>query len=192
MNRASGFDWQSARERLQRARLAIESEARSPEQLEALYAQRAAVLAQPPAQTSDAGEAIMVFHLGAERYAIPLTRIAEVVARPRIAPAPGTLPVIAGLIQIRGEIRVTWNLRRLLGLSESDSGEGATVLLLRTTTGEAGLLVDDVEDIRTVVQSRRRPAPDGAPHAAWSTEDLVIVLDTETLLPRAAEENANP
>lgn len=192
MKRAKGFDWQSARERLERARLLIESDARSPEQLEALYRERAALLAQPlVTKSSDAGETIMVFRLGSERYAIPLTRITEVVARPRIAPAPGTLPVIAGLIQIRGEIRVTWDLRRLLGVSESESDESATVLLLRTPAGETGLLIDAVEDIRTVGQDGRRPAPERAPHAAWTTEDLVIVLDTETLLPGAAEENTN-
>lgn len=201
---AEGFDWQAARAQLERARSAIEASGRSDEQIEKLYRRRAELLAQPAAGTSAAGDAvetIMVFRLGAERYAAPLAAVAEVIARPRIAAAPGAPAEIAGLIQVRGEIRVVWDLRQLLGLpspglpgdgppGENNDGPGV-VLLLRTAAGEAGALADEVEDIRVVQEDEKRPALEKAAHAAWMTADLVTVLDTESLLPGETEENGN-
>ncbi len=184
MTANQGIDWRAARERLESARRAIESGARSDEQLDALYRARAALLAKPPgADTAARGESIMIFRLGTARYAAALADVVEVAARPRIAPAPGAPAEIAGLMQIRGEIRVVWNTARTLHLAQTDIGETASVLLLRTPAGEVGILVDDVEDIRNVNEDERRPAPEKSPHAAWMTDDLVIVLNAGSLFP---------
>jgi len=192
MSKAKEFDWTAAKQRLERARAAIESDSRSEEEVEALYRERAAMLARPIVlEKIDTGEAIMIFLLGAERYAVPLEKVAEVVARPQIAAAPGTSDEISGLVQIRGEIRVAWDIRRVLGLMAGENREGEIMLLLRTGVGEAGILVDEVEDIRAVTDNQRGSPPEGARHAAWMTDDLVIVLDTEALLPKATEENAD-
>lgn len=194
MSATEGIDWRAARERLERIRRAIESGARSDEQLDALYRARAALLSKPAGADAIApGESIMIFRLGTARYGIPLADVAEVAARPRMAPAPGAPPEIAGLMQIRGEIRVVWNTARALHLPKADVGETASVLLLRTGAGEAGILVDEVEDIRHVQEDERRPAPEKSPHAAWMTGDLVIVLNAGALIPGSrdrTEENA--
>ena len=190
MSGPKGFDWSAVHQRLERALLAIESTARSKEQLDALYRQRAVRLAMPGVdQSEDTPEEILVFRLASERYAIAVERIVQVARRPPLAPAPGAPAEIAGLVQVRGEIRVAWNLARILGLRDRESTETGSVLLIKTSHGEAGLLVDELEDVRSVAESQRRPAPDSSPQAAWMTDDLVIVLNTEVLLPQAAEEN---
>ncbi len=185
MSGAKRLDFQGARERLERALLAIESETRPPEELEAIYRQRAALLSAPlEAGAGEASEAIVVFRLGSGRYAVPLASVSEVTARPRVAPVPGSLEEMEGLIQVRGEIRVVWNLRRLLGLEPApEGGEDRTALLLRTGKGEAGVLVDEVEDIRSVRATERLPAPEDSAAGAWMTSDLVLVLNAEGLLP---------
>ncbi|HEY3839275.1 MAG TPA: chemotaxis protein CheW [Bryobacteraceae bacterium] len=190
MSGAKRFDWPSVHARLERAQLAIEFPARSKEQLEELYRERAARLARPVvAEAGGVQESILIFRLGSERYAIPVLSIAQIAKRPPVAPAPGMPAEIAGLVQIRGEIRVAWNLARVLGLPENEMSESGAVLLIKTSGGEAGLLVDEVEDVRSVNENQRRPAPERSPLAAWMTEDLVMVLNTEVLLPQAAEEN---
>jgi len=185
MSDSKRLDFQGARERMLRALTVIESDIRPREEIEAAYRQRAEWLARPlELDAGDAPEDIVIFRLGESRYAVPLRSVAEVTARPLVAPAPGAPESIAGLIQVRGEIRVLWNLRKLLGLApRGEPGENRTALLLRTGKGEAGVLVDEVEDIRTVNAPDRRPPPDDSSAGAWMTEDLIIVLDTDGLWP---------
>ena len=183
MSDSKRLNWQAARERGERALLEIESGGHSPERLEALRRARTEFLSRPlETQAADEGEAILVFRLGAELYGATLARLTEVLERPPIAAVPGTRPEIAGLIQVRGEIRVVWNLAMLLGTS-AESGRLATVLLMRNTAGaEWGLLVEEVMDIRRVREADRLPPPESARHASWTTADLVTVLNIETLL----------
>ncbi len=189
MTAREGFDWEAAKARLERARLAIDSAGHDREQMEALYRRRARVLAQPEAGTVEEGEKIIIFRLGSSRYAFPLAIVSEVIVKPRIAPAPGSPAEVAGLIQVRGEIRAVWNLGRTLGLAGANAGEAENVLLVRATGGEAGCLVGEVEDILAIKDDDRRPPPDKAAHAAWMTEGLVVVLDAEAMFPGRTERN---
>jgi purine-binding chemotaxis protein CheW len=186
-----GFDWEAAKARLERARLAIDSAGHNSEQMEALYRRRARVLAQPEAGTIEEGERIVVFQLGSSRYAFPLAIVSEVIVKPRIAPAPGSPGEIAGLIQVRGEIRVVWNLGRMLGLTEANAAESGNVLLVRAPGGEAGCLVGELEDILAIKDKDRRPAPDNAARAAWMTSSLVVVLDPAAMFPGRTERNGH-
>jgi purine-binding chemotaxis protein CheW len=189
MSARGNFDWAGAKARLERSRLAIESAGYNSEQLETLYRRRARVLAQPEAGTVERGEAIVVCRLGSARYAFPLAVVSEVIAKPRIAPAPGSPAEIAGLIQVRGEIRAVWNLARVLGLTEANAGETGTVLLVRAIGGDAGCLVGEVEDILVIKHEDRRRAPDKGPHAAWMTSDLVVVLNPAAMFSGRTERN---
>jgi purine-binding chemotaxis protein CheW len=181
MSGSKGLDWQLARERLERAQLAIETNFRTEVEFQEILRQRAAALAFEIQESEEAGETILVFRLTSGQYAVPLRSVVEVTARPAVAPAPGTPPSISGLMQVRGEIRVVWNLNLILGLPPRMEQEGAVALLLRTGNAEAAVLVDEVDDIRTVKEAGKLSAPEGALHAAWMTDDLIIVLDTERL-----------
>ena len=185
MSEPKRLNFQRAKDRLERALTTLESDSRSEEEILAIYRQRAELLSRPvESDASDAGEGIVVFRLGETRYAAPLINVSEVDASPRVAPAPGAPPEILGLMQVRGEIRVVWNLHRLLGLATPrEFGESRTVLLLRSGRGEQGVLVDEVEDIRIVDENRRKPAPEDSEHGAWMTDDLIVVLNIERLLP---------
>ena len=58
-------------------------------------------------------------------------------------------------------------------------------MLLRMVSGEVGVLVDEVEDIRNVHETERRPPPENSVEGTWMTHDLIVVLNTERLLPEA-------
>jgi purine-binding chemotaxis protein CheW len=190
MSIKKGFDWAAAKTRLERARLAIESTGYSSGQVDILYRLRAQSLAMPEAGSTEAAEhKIVVFRLGTARYGLPLEGVAEVIAKPRIAPAPGSPPDVVGLIQVRGEIRPVWNTARLLELAPLNSDETRNVLLLRNSAGEAGFLVSEVEDIRGIKDEDRMPPPEKAAHAAWMTNDLVVVLDPAAMFPGKTERN---
>lgn len=191
------LDWQAARELLERTRLAIESGQRSHQRLKTLRRTRAELLARPAeVDEAESGEAILVFRLAAALFGLPLSRVAEVFPQPPIASVPHGPAEISGLIQIRGEIRVVWDLTRILATSPSGSaeaapGEARTVLLVRNAAGnESGFLVEEVMDIRTVSQSDRLSPPETVNHAIWATADLVTVLEIDALLSGLNGENA--
>jgi purine-binding chemotaxis protein CheW len=183
------LNWAEARERLARVQQAIEeTHSHSNERREQIYKARAEVLARPGSHREDAaGEKIMIVRIGAARYGIPLPEISEVIAGSRCAPVPGAPPEVAGLIQVRGEVRPVLNAGRLLGVPADDSGDSRIILLLRRGSREIGIQVDEVEDIRTVSEEQRKPPFHGASHARWMTEDLVTVLDTNSLLKEHTE-----
>ena len=94
---------------------------------------------------------------------------------------------MAGLIQVRGEVRPVLNAGRLLSVPDDDSGDSKIILLLRRGPREIGLQVDEVEDIRTVSEDERKPPFHGAAHARWMTDDLVTVLDTDSMFKEHTE-----
>jgi chemotaxis signal transduction protein len=146
--------------------------------------QRAAQLALPPESgtSSRAEETVMIFGVGPDRFAVPLADLVQVLPRTRIAIVPGAPPEVAGLIQLRGEIRPVYRLRRLLGLSDDTRTVAPTLLLLRHRDGEFGIEVDQVDDVRTIPEAARMPASASRGHAGWMTEDLVPVLAIDSLL----------
>jgi chemotaxis signal transduction protein len=100
---------------------------------------------------------------------------------------PGAPPEVAGLIQVRGEVRPVLNAGRLLGVPGDHSRGSNIILLLRRGPREIGVQVDEVDDIRAVSQDERKPPFRGAVHARWMTDDLVTVLDTDSLLKEHTE-----
>jgi len=70
---------------------------------------------------------------------------------------------------------------------DGDSQDSKIILLLRLGSREVGIQVDGVEDIRSVSQEERKPPFHGAAHARWMTDDLVTVLDINSLLEEHTE-----
>ena len=183
------LNWAEARERLLRVQQAIEETAlHSVERREQIYRARAELLARPVSHREEsAGERIMIIRIGAVRYGIAVPEVSEVTADSTCAPVPGAPPEVAGLIQVRGEVRPVLNAGRVLGVPADDSVDSKIILLLRRGSREIGIQVDEVEDIRTVKQEERKPPFQGAAHARWMTDDLVTVLDTDSLVKEHTE-----
>ncbi|MBL8217104.1 MAG: chemotaxis protein CheW [Bryobacterales bacterium] len=179
MTERKRLDFDRAKEHMARAQQTIEMGLQGSDDVAQLYRRRAELLARvPESMEASQGEDILVFRLGDARYAIAVAAIGEVIPRPKLAPTPGSPTEIAGLLQVRGEIRVVWDLWRLLGLTATPDG-ARTVLLLRSGRG---VLVQEVEDLRRVDPRQRREAADKVPYRMWMTEDFVVVLDAEGMI----------
>jgi chemotaxis signal transduction protein len=154
----TGMDWDLVRSRLQSSERALdEAMTESPERIETAYRLRAARLAKGRAEKAPHGAAltVMVFHLRLERYAIELNQVAEAVRLERCTPVPGSPPLFAGVINLRGELLAVLDLARLLALpAGGDSGnndnESGFLLLLRRRGQGIGLKVDRIEGIRDI------------------------------------------
>jgi purine-binding chemotaxis protein CheW len=123
---------------------------------------------------------MIVFRLGDERYALFLSDVVAVHKCAKLAAVPGAPDSVAGVIQFRGEIRPVYRLHNHQAKPMAKKENSCHVILMRAAGGQFGVLVDSVEEIRTVPNEERR-LQSQSPHVAWITEDLVSVLKIETL-----------
>jgi chemotaxis signal transduction protein len=166
------------------------------QRIEAVWRERAHRLSQRPDLTGIAQDAVpvVVLGIGKERYGIDLQDVAEVFPPVLPTPVPGAAPVVAGVINVHGEIRPVIDLGRLLGIDKAANGVGLRVILLRKDGREMGLQIDSVEHIRWITSGDRRtekvegsvqgPVQGSAQvsaHIRGSTKDLLMLLSTEAL-----------
>lgn len=111
----SRLDWEQARRRLERARLAL-NETRSPEEERALLAERARALSLPHetnlAAASD--DDVVVFSLCGERFAVDAEHVIEAFELEAPTPVPGTPERLVGVVNHRGSVLGVFDLRALL------------------------------------------------------------------------------
>jgi purine-binding chemotaxis protein CheW len=179
-------DWNDIHARLERIRALLDREENpSPEAIARVWSERAKRYAasdesRDTGVESAAGESFLVFRLGADRYGIPVSSLREVLPQALIAPVPGAPATVAGLIQMRGEIRPVYDLRQRLQIPAAaprPPKEGETVIVLSAGGREFGIRVDTAEEIRSWRPEKRQPGQ--TPWVAGITEDLVSILNME-------------
>jgi chemotaxis signal transduction protein len=112
-----------------------------------------------------------------------LSDAVEILTHAKRTIVPGAPEEVAGVIQIRGEIRPVFHFGRLLQHAEETKGDGPeAVLVLRAASRQFGVLVDEVEDVRSAGAESCKPAPANSAHIRWMTGDLIPVLDVATLI----------
>ena len=174
------IDWAALRARLsQTADTAVEDSIR----LEAVYRQRAAELAARREEVADRAEtiAVLAFHLGGERYGLPLTDLAGVLPLERLTPVPGSPAELLGVINYKGNICSVLDLARLLGLAAHE-GAKAFVLLLRRPGREVGLAVGPVEGVLRVERGAGLGDESAGPYLETLTPDRLRLLSADALL----------
>ncbi len=166
------------------------TEATRAERMEAVWRERASRLARRPTTGLAAQDAspVIVLGIGEERYGIDVAEVAEILPPVRATPVPGAAAVLAGVINVHGEIRPVIDLRRWLGIAPVEAaagGELARVVLLRREGREIGLQIDSVEPIRWIGAGDRHSGGNGerglSAHIKGSTKDLLMLLSTEAL-----------
>lgn len=138
------------------------------------------------------GTLLATFELGEYLCAVIAADVQEVLmAQPR-TPAPGAAPCIAGLINLRGQVVPTLDLRTRMGISADAAGgdEPAMSVVVRWQDEVWSLLVDRIGDVIEVEESQFEPAPDtlAGPWrqlivGAYKLESqLLLMLDVAELL----------
>ncbi len=100
------------------------------------------------------GDAVLVFSVGEERYAVKLKELSGVFPFQNCTPVPMAVRQICGVMNIRGEICCIMDLAVLLGKADSrDEGNQGYVLLLKP--GGLGVKIDQVLQTRLVRETDR-------------------------------------
>jgi purine-binding chemotaxis protein CheW len=125
---------------------------------------------------------LVVFSLGDEEYALPITRVQEIIRYTEPRAIASETPWMRGVISLRGKILPVCDLAARMQL-ESERSEQAKIVIIETATGAAGVIVDDVAEVLTVDERQLDAVPaaggDLIEAIAKLGDRLVILLDTD-------------
>jgi purine-binding chemotaxis protein CheW len=101
---------------------------------------------------------LVIFSLGSEEYALPITRVQEIIRYTEPRSVASQTPWIRGVINLRGKIVPVCDLAERLGLTH-ERPEAAKIVIIETETGAAGVIVDDVDEVLTVSPDQLEDVP---------------------------------
>lgn len=87
------------------------------------------------------------FHAADARFGIEVAHVQEIVREAAVTPVPLGPPALAGLMNLRGRIVPTLDLRALLGLPPTDPTTASVHVILRDGDELVSLLVDRIADV---------------------------------------------
>ena len=196
----TSIDWVQVRQRLAQSQAAIEKTfVEDDQQTRETWRRRAVELAQRRKAAVQAPEGLrtLVFTLSTERYGLELESLVEVLPFSKCTPVPSGPPELLGVFNRRGQIYSVLSLARILELRESQPGQapGGYIIVLRTSRGELGLQVDQVERVAYVVrESLQAPEHEAAAlgkrYSSGVTPDGIILLDVHNLVTHPVFEGA--
>jgi purine-binding chemotaxis protein CheW len=122
-------------------------------------------------------------------FGVPITHILEIVGSALPQPVPLAPSFVGGLVHYRGDVLTTVSLRHLLQLPPRDGAQD--ILVLESSGGCFGLLVDSVGEVLTVSSADYEPNPsilDERRRALFAgayklKDSLLVMLDPERLDP---------
>ena len=136
----------------------------------------------------DGPERLLVFRVGAERFALRLAAVDEVVDAPQVRPLPDAAQRVRGVAMIRGALVTIYDPRPLLNVTGAVDD---AALLFERGGVRVGLAVGGVYDTVSVDPSEVRQAP-GADVSeklligvVRRDRELIAILDAAALLDAA-------
>ena len=151
--------------------------------------------AQAPASAGDATgddsttQRFCSFWLAGQYFGVPVERVQEVMrdlAMTRVPLAPG---FVRGLINLRGQIVASIDLRSSLGFSEGHCDDPMSIVI-NTDDGPMSLLVEEIGDVVEVDDSQRELPPEGfrpevarlINHVYKFPDSVMLVIDCDRLV----------
>jgi purine-binding chemotaxis protein CheW len=128
------------------------------------------------------------FRLDGHLFGVPVGSVQEVLKQQELTTVPQAPPEVSGLINLRGQIITTLELRTRLGLDVRPSGAPAVNVVVRTGDGGVvSLLVDEIGDVLEPTEESFEVPPETVParirtlvtSVSKLEGHLMLVLDTE-------------
>jgi chemotaxis-related protein WspB len=137
----------------------------------------------------------LIFHIGADRLALDVRRVKEVVPRVRLRPLACGPPWLTGVFVYRGQVVPVLDLHRLVGAGDCPPHLSSRIILVPQPGGDGGRLlgllaaqVADLQDLEPGGQALTRltgaDGPDLGPVLA-DREGVLRLLDLDRLLPES-------
>lgn len=130
------------------------------------------------------------FYVGQQYYGISVREVQEVLVHQPLTSVPLAPPALAGLMNLRGQIITTLDLRKILLTGEQDAGHEPINVVVRHDGAEISLLVDRIGDVIHVGAAAMEPPPTTLQESTRQflagifplAQDLLLVLDVDHML----------
>jgi purine-binding chemotaxis protein CheW len=128
---------------------------------------------------------LLMFRVGAERFAVELSCVEEAIDLPEPHHVPEMPPAMLGVITVRDTLTPVFTPDDALGVAAESNG---AALIFRSTRGRFALAIDDVDDVMSLDLAQLRDAPglDGADArilgVARNGSGIVALVDAEALI----------
>jgi purine-binding chemotaxis protein CheW len=135
----------------------------------------------------------LTLSLKREKYAIPVSRVLEVLEYTKISRLPRMADYLMGLIDLRGRGVPVLDLALRLGLQETEAAKDTAIVVVEMAGEEGttvvGLLTDAVHEVVEIASDSVEPPPKFNAGAAESfikgigrkDEDFILILDIDRL-----------
>ena len=127
-------------------------------------------------------EKFCTFLLDGHLFGVPVENVQEVLRSQRVTAVPLAPPEIKGLLNLRGQIVTTIDLRTRLDMPPRDDESTSVNVVVRTAEGAVSLVVDRIGHVLEPAASTFEPAPDTGPELVRDLVDQVCKLDDGLLL----------
>lgn len=106
------------------------------------------------------GRQLATFVLGGARYGVDVLLVQEALRFQERTPVPLAPAGVAGLVNLRGEVVLSVDLRHRLGLAPLAQDDEPMMVVVQVHGEPISLLVDDVGDVVDVAESQFETPPD--------------------------------
>ncbi len=109
-------------------------------------------------------ERFLTFHLATEEYGIDIMKVQELIGLVPITRVPTAPDYCRGVINLRGKVIPTIDLRTKLGMQSCDDTDRTCIVIVEVPglNGQThyGLVVDEVAEVLDISQADLNPAPE--------------------------------
>lgn len=131
---------------------------------------------------------VTVFRVGDRRFGLPLGNVERVLRAVAVTPLPKAPGVVAGIIDIHGEIVPVVDIRIRFGLPERGIAPGDQLLVARTAVRKLAVIVNDVSGVIDCSETDRVAADAVVPGAEYLqsivrlADGMVLIQDLDAFL----------
>lgn len=129
--------------------------------------------------SNDSTMQLVVFSLGEEEYALPITHVQEIIRYTEPRGVASQTPWVKGVISLRGRIVPVYDLASRLGLEVSSVA--SKIVMVESGDQMAGVIVGDVEEVLTLTNEDLDEVPAAGAACIQAIakvgDRLVVLLD---------------
>ena len=126
------------------------------------YAPNSYTQGQAVRRTANAGK-YLTFELEGEVYGLEILKVQEIIGMMNVTRVPRTPEFMRGVINLRGKVIPVIDLRLKFALSAKEDTDRTCIIVVQVTHDTRqvtmGLIVDEVSEVQTIVESQIEPPP---------------------------------
>lgn len=132
----------------------------------------------------------LTFQLGQEDYGIEISHVTEIVGMQNITEVPDMPNFVKGVVNLRGQVIPVIDMRLRFRMSPREYDERTCIVVVDIQNIQLGLVVDTVNEVRTIPQESISPPPKVCNSQASRYikgmgkvgEEVLILLDADKVM----------